>query len=176
MVRSAAVLARWFLPAAALCACGDSTGLRNDIPDLSGTYQLHEAVTAVTCTPQRPPPGGTVIFEAFSVDFPVRIQQAGSRLTIIDLEFPDDPPMTGTIDAQGRAQLTLDISYREDPREGNRIFFNNLSMRQTVSQGGPGVLRGTGSYTNEFHEGSLTAPVFAVCSRTVTVEYTRTGS
>jgi len=36
-------------------------------------------------------------------------------------------------------------------------------------------LSGTGSYTNVLREGSATAPVYTTCSRTSSVQLTRTG-
>jgi len=158
-----------------LIACGDG-GTGPQTPDVSGLYQWREQLAAVTCTPQRPPAeGGTVILDAFSAEFQVRVRQDGSQVTFIDTAFPNDPSPTGTIDQAGNITIGLVVNFQEDPR-GTRTFFDNLTIRNDLTVVSNGArLVGTGSYVNIFHEGSVTAPVFATCTRTSTIELTRTG-
>lgn len=158
-------------------ACGDSGTGPKQTPNVTGLYQWREQVAAVTCTPQRPPEGGgTVILGAFAFDFPVRIQQAGSQLTVIDINFPNDPGPTGTIDQNGNITLGYVVDFQEDPRTGNRNFFVHLTADNNLQVAANGArLVGTGSYVNVFRENSASAPVFATCSRTSTLELTRTG-
>ena len=117
-----------------------------------------------------------MILDAFLSEFDVRIQQVGSQITIIDTAFPNDPGPTGSIDAAGNISVMLVVDFQEDPR-GTRTFFDNLTIRNdlTVQSGGTRLV-GSGSYVNVFREGSATAPVFATCNRTSTIELTKTGS
>lgn len=159
-------------------ACGDSGTGPKQTPNVAGLYQWREQVAAVTCTPQRPPEGGgTVELGAFAFDFPVRIQQQGSQLTFIDVNFPDDPRPTGTIDQNGNITLAYVLDFQEDPRTGNRNFFVHLTINNNLQVAANGArLVGTGTYVNVLRENSASAPVFATCSRTSTIELTRTGT
>jgi hypothetical protein len=162
--------------AAALGCGGDGTG-PSALPNVAGRYQRNEAIAPVTCTPQTPPAGGTVIFGAFSLSDSVRIQQTGSRLTLTYLGFPGTEPDTGSVDRDGKVTFGFRETFQEEPRAGNRIFFDDLTASQEVRRVDNGArLTGAGGYVNIFHEGSATAPVFATCSRTSTIELTRTGS
>ena len=172
--------ARYALSVAALVpmlGCGDGSTGPSGPPDVRGTYVNREQVNAVTCTPQRPPAeGGTVILDAFSFESPVRVAQQGSKLEFFELDFPNEPPLEGTIDNQGALTLRTVFNFQEEPRAGNRIFFVNLTYSQNLQRAGDGSrLVGNGSYVNVFREGSPTAAVFATCSRTSTIELTRTG-
>ena len=156
-------------------ACSESTS--TGLPNVAGAYHRLEQVAAVTCIPQRPPAeGGTVILDAFVNDFDVRIQQSGSQITIIEPAFPNDPGLTGSIDAAGNISVEQVVNFQEEPR-GTRTFFDNLTLKNdlTVQSGGTRLV-GTGSYVNIFREGAPTAAVFATCSRTSTIELTKTGS
>lgn len=156
------------------CACGGD-GTSPDVPNVAGAYRVREAVAAVTCTPTRPPAtGGTVILDAFSYDYAVRIRQDGTRLTVTDPEFPEDT-LRGSVDTQGAVTLSQDVTFREEPREGGRVFYVDLAIQQNLRRSGGTGLRGSGAYVNVFHEGAPTAPVFATCSRTSTLSLTRTG-
>jgi len=160
-----------------MLACGDGSTGPGEPPDVRGTYLNREQVNAVTCTPQRPPAeGGTVILDAFSFESPVRVAQQGSAVEFFELDFPNDPPLEGTIDSQGALTLRTVFNFQEAPRAGNRIFFVNLTYSQNLQRVGDGSrLAGNGSYVNVFREGSPTAAVFATCSRTSSIELTRTG-
>jgi hypothetical protein len=50
-----------------------------------------------------------------------------------------------------------------------------FARRRLQRTGGGQGLGGTGTFVNVFREGTRTAPVFATCSRTSTIELTRTG-
>ena len=66
------------------------------------------------------------------------------------------------------------MNFQEDPREGNRLFFVDLTASHELQRVDNGArFAGSGSYVNIFHEGSATAPVFATCSRTVTTTFAR---
>jgi hypothetical protein len=160
-------------PSAFVLGCGgDSTG--PDVPNVSGRYQRSDAFAATTCTPQRPPPGGTVILDAFSLSTTVRIEQTGSRLTMTYPDFPAAAPDTGSVDRDGKVTFGFTVNFQEDPREGNRLFFVDLTASHALQRLDNGArLAGSGSYVNVFHEGSATAPVFATCSRTVTTTLAR---
>jgi hypothetical protein len=67
-----------------LVGCSGTTDAGPSIPRVAGTYSITESVTAVTCTPQEPPAGGTVQLEAFSQTFDVQIDQTGSALKLYD--------------------------------------------------------------------------------------------
>ena len=116
-----------------------------------------------------------MILDAFSMDYTLRVRQDGARVIMIDPEFPADT-LRGSIDQQGAVVLGQDFTFEEEPRQGGRVFFVDLSIRQNLQRTGDGRgLRGTGTYVNVFHEGSARAPVFATCSRTSALEFTRTN-
>ena len=178
MISSLRVGSLALLAVAALNACsGDSAGPDDSPPNVAGLYQEHLVLSATTCTPQRPPSGGTVILDAFEDTYSSRIRQSGTQITLEFADAPDDDPLTGTIDREGNLDLSLSLAFQEDPRAGNRIFFVDLTITVELRRVENGArLVGTGTYVNVFREGSPTAPVFATCSRTSTIELTRTGS
>jgi hypothetical protein len=153
----------------------DPTG-PGEFPDVQGSYQRSDVVGAVTCTPQTPPPGGDVQFDAYTLSEAVRITQSGSRVSHTYLSFPDDPPDTGSVDMAGKVKLAFSFSTKENNTRDGRTFYLDVTGTFDLTRLDNGArLSGTGSYVNVFHEGSPTAPVFATCSRTSTVELTRTG-
>ncbi len=163
------------LAAVLLAGCGDdSTG--PSIPNVAGLYQFNQSLAAVTCLPTRPPAGGTVILDAFSDSYRVRIQQDGSRLTITYPDFPNEPPSTGSVDQEGNVGVEESFTFKEEPREGNRTFYVDLAIKWNVRRQDDGRLQGSGTYVNVFHEGAPTAPVFTTCSRGSTITLTRTGN
>lgn len=175
--RHAGPLLAGLLAALALgCGGGDGTG-PDAPPNVAGRYRATRALAAVACTPQRPPAGGgTVILTAFSDTTLTRIQQAGARLTVTYPDFPASPPDTGSVAADGTVTLGFKETFQEEPREGNRTFFVDLTVTEVLRRADNGArLAGSGTYVNVFHEGAATAPVFATCSRTATVELTRLG-
>ena len=169
-------LAGGLLAAAAVACGGDETG-PDGPPNVAGRYQRNDAVAAATCTPLRPPAGGTVILDAFTQSVAIRIQQTGSRLTITYPDFPGTTPDTGSVDREGTVTFGFRETFQEDPREGNRIFFVDLTATQELRRLDNGArFAGSGTYVNLFHEGSANASVFTTCSRTTTIEFTRAGS
>ena len=162
---------------AGLLGCGgDSTG-PDATPNVAGRYRAVRTLTAVTCTPQRPPEGGgTVILSAFSDTVVVRLQQAGARLTVTYPDFPGTPADTGSVAADGTVTLGSRETFQEDPRAGSRTFFVDLTVTETLTRASGGAaLTGSGTYVNVFHEGAATAPVFATCSRTSALTFSRLG-
>lgn len=126
---------------------------------------MTESVTAATCTPNQLPAGGIVILEAFSQTFDVTIVQTGTALKLYEVGFPDEAE-TGTIDAGGRISLAFRVLFQETPREGNRVFFDDLTIQRDLqAQESAERITGTSSYVNIFHEGLTTAPVYTTCSR-----------
>jgi hypothetical protein len=105
-----------------------------------------------------------------------RVQQVGSRLTLTYPDFPGSAADTGSVARDGTLTVGIKETFQEAPREGNRMFFVDLTVTEVLRSTPDGArLTGTGTYVNVFHEGAPTAPVFATCSRTGTVELTRTG-
>ena len=131
------------VPAFVLGCGGDSTG--PDAPNVAGRYLRTAVFEATTCSPQRPPPGGTVILDAFSQSVTVRVEQTGSRLTMTYPDFPAAPPDTGSVDRSGKVTFGFKVSFQEDPREGNRLFFVDLTAShelQRLDDGGVDVRDG----------------------------------
>lgn len=153
--------------AAFLIGCGGG-GTGTDapsIPRVAGTYAITEAVTAANCAPNQLPPGGTVILVAFSQTYDVIIQQTGSALKLYEVGFPDEAE-TGTVDASGKITLSIRIQFQEEPREGNRVFFDDLTIQRDLQfQESAGRITGTSTYVNVLHENAISAPVFTTCSR-----------
>ena len=158
------------------CGGGDATG-PDAQSDVAGRYRSIRALAAVTCTPERPPAGGgTVILTAFADTVLVSIRQAGSRLNLTYPDFPGSPADTGSVTPDGTVTIGLKETFQEEPRTGNRTFFVDLTVTETLRRADGGArLTGSGTYVNVFHEGAASAPVFATCSRPATVEYTRIG-
>src|SRR4051812_12207122 len=120
-------------PSAFVLGCGgDSTGPQ--VPNVAGRYQRGDAFVATTCTPQRPPPGGTVILDAFSQSAAVRIEQTGSRLTLTYPDFPGSLPDTGSVDGDGTVTFGFKVNFQEVPREGNRLFFVDLTASHELQR------------------------------------------
>lgn len=156
-----------FAAGMSLIGCGGSgsTDAGPTIPQVAGTYTITEAVTAAACTPNQLPAGGTVILIAFSQTFDVIIQQTGSALKLYQVGFPDEAER-GTVDAAGRISLSFHVVFQEEPRDGNRVFFDDLTgQRDLQFQESTGRITGTASYVNVFHENAISAPVFTTCSR-----------
>jgi hypothetical protein len=180
-MRLVATLATLLVAPALLSACGDGTGPDTDVPNVAGLYNLTGRIEAATCTPRQPPPGGTVIFNAFNFEDSgtpaLRITQDGSRLTVrFPNAPPETPPYTGTVDRNGNVDFGAVDDFTEEPREGNRIFRVELTGSFTLRREDGGKhLRGTASFVNVFREGQDTA-VFATCSRGATAVLTRQGA
>jgi hypothetical protein len=147
-----------------LVGCGGTTDAEPSIPQVAGTYSLTESVTAATCTPNEPPAGGTVRLEAFSQTFDVQISQTGSTLKLYELGNPVASE-EGTIGTDGQITFSSHLGFEETPREGNRVFFVDLTIARELQVQSAERITGGASYVNVFHEGSSTAAVYATCSR-----------
>jgi hypothetical protein len=147
-----------------------------EFPKVQGYFQRNEAVGAVTCTPQDPPAGGDIATGAYSLSEPVGFTQSGSKVSIILVNYPGDPPDTGTVDMTGKVTLGFKLSTQEKNLRAGRQFYVDVTGSFVLQRSPDGnTLTGTGSYENQLREASATAPVFATCTRTSTIQLTRTG-
>ncbi len=152
--------------------CGGTTDTQPSIPQVAGTYSITESVAAVTCTPTEPPPGGTVRLEAFSQTFDVQIDQTGSTLQLSEVGHPEFAE-TGTIGTDSTISFDGVVVFEEAPREGDRVFFVDLTIHRDLQVQSTEQIAGSASYVDVFHEGSSTAAVYATCSREGTNEFVR---
>jgi hypothetical protein len=165
------------LGVAVAAGCGGDSTSPSATPSVAGRYRATRTLAPVSCTPQRPPAGGTVVLDAFADTTQLRIAQAGTRLTVTYPDFPGASADTGSVAADGSVTLGSRETFQEDPRQGNRVFFVDLTVTETLRPADGGArLTGTGTYVNVFREGAATAPVFATCSRTATIEFVRLGT
>ena len=147
-----------------------------EFPKVQGYFTRTEQVAAVTCTPQDPPTGGDIATGSYSLSEPVGFTQSGSKVSIVLLNYPSDPPDTGTVDMSGKVTLGFKLSVKENALRQGRQFYVDVTGSFVLNRAADGnQLTGTGSYVNELREGSATAPVFATCSRTSAIQMTRTG-
>ncbi|MEO8577414.1 MAG: hypothetical protein ABI556_11960 [Gemmatimonadales bacterium] len=150
---------------AGACSDGGTTDPTPTVPTVAGNYTLSEAIPAASCSPNQLPSGGIVVLTAFTQVYPVRIEQSGSVIRIVSVDFPDDPE-TGTIDSDGRITTSSRIVFQEDPRAGNRVFFVDLLLERSLQfDRSTGRITGTASANNVFREGSSTAAIFTTCNR-----------
>ena len=171
------------LAASAACGGKDDGGGGFDLgtgpgefPKVQGYFQRNESVAAVTCTPQDPPSGGDIAMGSYQLSEPVGFTQSGSKVSIVLLNYPNNPPDTGTVDMSGKVTLGFQFQRKEAALRQGRQFYVDVSGSFVLNRSPDGTrLAGTGSYQNVLREGSATAPVFATCSRTSTIELTRTG-
>ena len=172
------------LALASACRSGDDGGTTTidlgtgpgEFPKVQGYFQRNESVSAVTCTPQSPPAGGDIAMGSYSLSEPVGFTQSGSKVSIVLLNYPSDPPDTGTVDMTGKVTLGFKLSTKEQNLRAGRQFYVDVTGSFLLNRSADGnQLTGTGSYSNQLHEGSATAPVFATCSRNSTIQLTRTG-
>jgi hypothetical protein len=154
-----------------LVGCGGDSG-GPSIPQVAGTYSLTESLTATTCTPTDPPPGGTVRLEAFSQTYDVQITQTGTALQLFEVGIPQAAE-TGTIASDGSMSFTVNFAFEEAPREGNRVFFVDLTVQRELQVQSATQISGSAMYVNVFHEDSITAPTYATCPRQATNELVR---
>ena len=163
-------------------ACGDKdepfdlgTG-PGEFPKVQGYWQRNETVAALTCAPQTPPAGGDIATGSYPLSEPIGFTQSGSKVSIVLMNYPDDPPDTGTVDMTGKVTLGFKLSMKEQNlRQGGRQFYVDVTGSFLLDRSADGTrLSGTGNYVNELREGSATAPVFTTCTRTSTVELVRT--
>jgi hypothetical protein len=147
-----------------------------EFPKVQGYFQRNESVSAVTCTPQNPPAGGDIAMGSYSLSEPIGFTQSGSKVSIVLLNYPGDPPDTGTVDMTGKVTMGFKLSMKEQNLRAGRQFYVDVSGSFVLNRSADGTqLTGTGSYENLLREGSASAAVFATCSRTSTIQLTRTG-
>ena len=97
-------------------------------------------------------------------------------MSIVLLNYPGDPPDTGTVDMTGKVTMGFKLSMKEQNLRAGRQFYVDVSGSFVLNRSADGTqLTGTGSYENLLREGSASAAVFATCSRTSTIQLTRTG-
>jgi hypothetical protein len=147
-----------------------------EFPKVQGYFQRNEAVGAVVCTPQNPPAGGDIAMSSYTLSEPVGFTQSGSKVSIVLLNYPGDPPDTGTVDMTGKVTLGFKLSMKEQNLRGGKQFYVDVTGTFVLNRSADGTkLTGTGSYENLLREGSATAAVSATCTRTSTIEMSRTG-
>jgi hypothetical protein len=147
-----------------------------EFPKVQGYFQRIESVGAVTCTTPNPPAGGDIAMGSYSLNEPVGFTQSGSKVSIVLLNYPGDPPDTGTVDMTGKVTLGFKLSMKEQNLRSGRQFYVDVTGSFLLNRSGDGnLMTGTGSYENLLREGSATAPVYATCTRTSTIQMTRTG-
>jgi hypothetical protein len=147
-----------------------------DFPKVQGYYQRQENVAAISCTPQNPPAGGDIATGTYTLSEPVGFTQSGSKVSIVLMNYPGDPPDTGTVDMSGKVNLGFKISIKEKSLRQGRQFYVDIAGTFVLNRSPDGTkMSGTGSYENVLHEGAPTAPVFATCTRTSAIEMVRTG-
>src|SRR5215218_7291679 len=147
-----------------------------EFPKVQGYFQRNESVAAVTCAPQSAPSGGDIATGSYPLSEPVGFTQSGSKVSIVLMNYPGDPPDTGSVDMSGKVTLGFKLSLKEKALRDNRQFYLDITGTFVLNRLEDGArLSGTGSYVNVLHEGSATAPVFTTCTRTSTIEMVRTG-
>ena len=147
-----------------------------EFPKVQGYFQRNESVAAVTCAPQAAPAGGDIAMGSYSLSEPVGFTQSGSKVSIVLLNYPNNPPDTGTVDMSGKVTLGFQFSRKEAALRQGRQFYVDVSGSFVLNRSTDGTrLSGTGTYQNVLREGSATAPVFTTCIRTSTIDLTRTG-
>jgi len=147
-----------------------------EFPKVQGYFQRNENVAAISCTPETPPSGGDIATGSYQLSEPVGFTQSGSKVSIVLMNYPGDPPDTGTVDMSGKVTLGFKLSLKEKALRENRQFYVDITGTFVLNRLEDGArLSGTGSYENVLHEGSATAPIFATCTRTSTIEMVRTG-
>jgi hypothetical protein len=147
-----------------------------EFPKVQGYFLRNEAVGAVTCTTPNPPAGGDIATGSYTLSEPVGFTQSGSKVSIVLINYPSDPPDTGTVDMTGKVTLGFKLSMKEKNLRSGRQFYVDVTGSFVLNRAPDGnKLTGTGAYENLLREGSATAPVFATCTRTSTIELTRTG-
>jgi hypothetical protein len=147
-----------------------------EFPKVQGYFQRNESVAAVTCAPQTPPTGGDIAMGSYQLSEPVGFTQSGSKVSIVLLNYPTNTPDTGTVDMSGKVTLGFQFSRKEAALRQGRQFYVDVSGSFVLNRATDGnTLSGTGSYQNVLREGSATASVFTTCTRTSTLQLTRTS-
>jgi hypothetical protein len=147
-----------------------------EFPKVQGYFTRNESVGAVTCTSQDPPSGGDIAMDKYTLTEPVAFTQSGSKVSNVLVNYPNNPPDTGTVDMSGKVTLGFQLSRKETALREGRQFYVDVTGSFVFNRAPDGnTLSGTGSYTNVLREGSATADVYATCTRTSTISMTRTG-
>jgi len=147
-----------------------------EFPKVQGYFTRNESVAAATCSPQSAPSGGDIAMGAYPLTEPVAFTQSGSKVSIVLVNYPTNPPDTGTVDMTGKVTLGFQFTRKETKLREGRQFYVDVSGSFALDRATDGnSLSGTGSYKNVLHEGSATAPEFTTCTRTSTIQLTRTG-
>src|SRR5687767_9265683 len=147
-----------------------------EFPKVQGYFQRNENVGALTCASPSPPPGGDIATGSYPLSEPVAFTQSGSKVSIVLIDYPGELPDTGTVDMTGKVTLGFKLSHKEAALRQNRQFYVDVTGSFVLTRSADGnVMTGTGSYENVLREGSATAPVFTTCTRTSTIQMTRTG-
>jgi hypothetical protein len=147
-----------------------------EFPKVQGYFTRNESVATLTCSPQDPPSGGDIAFGSYQLSEPVAFTQSGSKVSIVLLNYPTNPPDTGTVDMSGKVTLGFQFTRKETALRQGRQFYVDVSGSFLLDRSADGNrLTGTGTYQNVLREGSASAPVFTTCSRTSTIDLTRTG-
>jgi len=147
-------------------------------PDVSGVYLRVDNAATSTCTPQDlPAGGGTVRLYAFVDSAQVRLYQNGTRIQLAYMNFPDQEADTGTVDVSGKVAMGISgIGQKENLRAGTRQFYVDMKGTFNLTRADASTpYTATGNYTYVYHENSPTAPVFATCTRTIAITFTKTS-
>ena len=147
-----------------------------EFPKVQGYFTRNESVASASCGPQAAPSGGDIAMGSYQLSEPVGFTQSGSKVSIVLVNYPTNPPDTGTVDMNGKVTLGFQFTRKEQNLREGRQFYVDVSGSFTLNRAPDGnTLTGTGSYSNVLHEGSATAPVYTTCTRTSTIGMTRTG-
>ena len=147
-----------------------------EFPKVQGYFTRKENVAAITCTPVNPPAGGDIATGSYQLSEPVGFTQSGSKVSIVLVNYPGDPPDTGTVDMSGKVTLGFKLSLKEKALREGRQFYVDITGSFVLNRLEDGArMSGTGSYQNVLREGSATASVLTTCTRTSTIEMVRTG-
>lgn len=178
------IAAAFLLALAAACGKNDGDGGTGfdlgtgpaEFPKVQGYFTRNESVAAATCAPTAAPSGGDIAMNAYQLSEPIGFSQSGSKVSIQLLNYPSNPPDTGTVEMSGKVTLGFQFTRKETALRQGKQYYVDVSGSFVLNRASDGnSLSGTGSYTNVLHEGSATAPVFTTCSRTSTLQLTRTG-
>ena len=148
------------------------------VPDVSGFYMRVNNAAASTCTPQDPTPaGGTVQLAAFVDSQPIKLYQNGTKLTLAYTNFPQAPADSGVVDLAGKLTMGIAGTGSKENLRGTRQFYVDISGDFVLTRpDASSPYTGPGNFKYVYHENAATAPVFATCTRSITVTFRKTGS
>ena len=147
------------------------------VPDVSGFYTRVNNAAASNCTPQSVPTGGNVNLDSFTDTQPIRLYQNGTKVTLAYTNLPDLAADTGTVEVDGKINMGLSAKgTKENMRAGNRQFYVDITGTFGLTRpNATSPYNATGNYSYVFRENSATANVFATCTRTIAISFTKTG-